>query len=173
MDLTPLHTSRDFRSLFIGHSVSFLGDEIITVVVPYQVYKITGSILAVGMIGLVTLIPVSVFPIVGGAAADATERRRLIITTHVILAVLSLTMALNAARPTPSLWPLCAFSFLSAGLHTFNRPALDTWPALAPGGAVALLQRPRGRFRHGRDDDRAADRRRAPCHRRDRRGLRG
>jgi hypothetical protein len=70
-----------------------------------------------------------VFPIVGGAAADATERRRLIITTHVILAVLSLTMALNAARPTPSLWPLYVFSFLSAGLYTFNRPALDTWPA--------------------------------------------
>lgn len=129
MDLTPLRVSRDFRSLFIGHTVSFLGDEIIAVVVPYQVYRITGSTFAVGMLGLVTLIPVFVFPIVGGAAADALERRRLIVTTHLILALLSLTMAFNAARPTPLLWPLYVFSFFSAGLYTFNRPALDTWPA--------------------------------------------
>lgn len=129
MDVTPLRVSKEFRSLFIGHTVSFVGDEIIAVVVPYQVFKITGSTLAVGMLGLVTLIPVFVFPIVGGAAADATERRRLVITTHVILALLSLTMALNAAQPAPMLWPLYVFAFLSAGLYTFNRPALDTWPA--------------------------------------------
>jgi MFS family permease len=129
MDITPLRVSRDFRSLFIAHSVSFVGDEIIAVVVPYQVFKITGSTFAVGMLGLVTLVPVFVFPIIGGAAADAMERRGLIVTTYAILAALSLAMAWNAARPTPLLWPLYVFSFFSAGLYTFNRPALDTWPA--------------------------------------------
>jgi MFS family permease len=73
-------------------------------------------------------VPVFVFPIVGGAAADATERRRLIASTNVILALLSLVMAWNATRPAPMLWPLYVFAFLSAGLYTFNRPALDTWP---------------------------------------------
>ncbi len=129
MDLTPLRVSRDFRSLFIAQSVSYFGDAIVAVVVPYQVYKITGSTLAVGMLGLVALVPVFVFPIIGGAAADALERRRMIVTTHAVLAAMSVLMALNAAQATPLLWPLYAFTFLSAGLYTFDRPALDTWPA--------------------------------------------
>ena len=77
MDLTPLRESRDFRLLFIGKSVSDLGDEIVATVVPFQVYQLTHSTLAVGLLGLCALVPVFVFPIVGGAFADAVERRRL------------------------------------------------------------------------------------------------
>ena len=64
VDVTPLKVSRDFRKLFIGRSISDFGDEIVAVVVPFQVYEITGSTLAVGLIGLVELVPVFVFPIV-------------------------------------------------------------------------------------------------------------
>ena len=129
VDITPLKVSRDFRKLFIGRSISDFGDEIVAVVVPFQVYEITGSTLAVGLIGLVELIPVFVFPIVGGAFADALERRRLTIVTHLILVVMSAFMAVNAFLDEPLLWPLYVFAFVSAGLYTFNRPALDTWPA--------------------------------------------
>ena len=38
-------------------------------------------------------------------------------------------MAVNASLDEPLLWPLYVFAFLSAGMYTFNRPALDTWPA--------------------------------------------
>ncbi|HTG46257.1 MAG TPA: MFS transporter [Actinomycetota bacterium] len=129
MDLTPLRISGEFRSLFVGRSVSSFGDEIVAVVVPFQVYAITGSPLAVGLLGLAQLVPVFVFPIVGGAFADALERRRLVIATHALLAVLSALMAVNASLRPPLLWPLYVFAFLSAGMYTFNRPALDTWPA--------------------------------------------
>ena len=129
VDITPLRTDRDFRRLFLGRSVSDFGDEIVMVVVAFQVYDITRSTLAVGLLGLAELIPVFVFPILGGAFADALERRRLTIATHAILAAMSLLMAWNASLDTPMLWPLYVFAFLSAGLATFNRPALDTWPA--------------------------------------------
>ncbi len=129
VDVTPLKVSRDFRRLFIGRSISDFGDEIVAVVVPFQVYEITGSTLAVGLIGLVELVPVLVFPILGGAFADALERRRLTITTHTILAAMSALMAVNAFLDEPLLWPLYVFAFISAGLYTFNRPGLDTWPA--------------------------------------------
>ena len=129
VDVTPLRVSRDFRHLFIGRSVSDFGDEVVAVVVPFQVYELTGSTLAVGLIGLVELIPVFVFPIVGGAFADALERRRLTIVTHAALAMMSLLLAANALMDAPLLWPLYVFAFVSAGLYTFNRPALDTWPA--------------------------------------------
>jgi MFS family permease len=129
VDVTPLRTDRDFRRLFLGRSISDFGDEVVYVVVAFQVYDLTGSTLAVGLLGLAELIPVFVFPILGGAFADALERRRLTITTHALLAVMSLLMAVNASLEAPMLWPLYVFAFLSAGLATFNRPALDTWPA--------------------------------------------
>ncbi|HEY7762011.1 MAG TPA: MFS transporter [Actinomycetota bacterium] len=135
VDVTPLRISRDFRHLFVGRSVSDFGDEIVAVVIPFQVYDLTGSTFAVGMLGLVELVPVFVFPIVGGAFADALERRKLTIATHAILALMSVLMALNSLRDEPLSWPLYAFAFVSAGLYTFNRPALSTWPArlLEPG----------------------------------------
>ncbi|MEP7060605.1 MAG: MFS transporter [Actinomycetota bacterium] len=134
MDLTPLRVSKDFRWLFAGKSISDFGDEIIMVVVPFQVYSLTGSTLAVGMLGLCELVPVFVFPIVGGALADALERRKLVISTTAILMLMSTLMAVNAFRSTPLLWPLYVFATLSAGLYTFNRPAVSTWPArLLPG----------------------------------------
>ena len=129
MDLTPLRESRDFRLLFIGKSVSDFGDEIVATVVPFQVYQLTHSTLAVGLLGLCALVPVFVFPIVGGAFADAVERRRFVIVMHAILAVMSALMAVNATLDQPLLWPLYVFATLSAGLYTFNRPAMSTWPA--------------------------------------------
>lgn len=129
MDFTPLHESRDFRLLFLGKSISDFGDEIVATVVPFQVYQLTHSTLAVGLLGLCALVPVFVFPIIGGAFADAVERRRFVIVMHALLAVMSGLMAVNATLDRPLLWPLYAFATLSAGLYTFNRPAMSTWPA--------------------------------------------
>ena len=129
MDLTPVRTSRDFRLLFFGRAISEFGDEVVAVAVPFQVYFLTRSTLAVGLLGLCELVPVFVFPIIGGAVADAVERRRFMILSHVFLAMMSLLMAVNASLDEPRLWPLYVFATLSAGMYTFNRPALDTWPA--------------------------------------------
>ncbi|MBI3647341.1 MAG: MFS transporter [Actinobacteria bacterium] len=129
VDLTPLRGSRDFRLLFTSKAISDLGDEIVAVAVPFQVYALTRSTLAVGLLGLCELAPVFVLPIIGGAAADAIERRRLVIRTHAVMALMSALMAVNAFLPHPRLWPLYVFATISAGLYTFNRPAVSTWPA--------------------------------------------
>jgi MFS family permease len=129
MDVTPVRVSADFRRLFIGRAVSEFGDEMVAVAVPFMVYDLTKSTLAVGLLGLCELIPVFVFPIVGGAVADAVERRRFMIWSHLFLALMSAAMAVNASLDRPRLWPLYVFATLSAGMYTFNRPALDTWPA--------------------------------------------
>jgi MFS family permease len=129
VDVTPLRISADFRRLFVGRSISEFGDEVVAVAVPFQVYALTRSTLAVGLLGLCELIPVFVFPIVGGAVADSVERRRFMVWSHVFLALMSVLMAFNASLDEPKLWPLYVFATLSAGMYTFNRPALDTWPA--------------------------------------------
>ena len=129
MDLTPLRIAPDFRRLFIGWSISEFGDEMVAVAVPFQIYQLTHSILAVGLLGLCELVPVFIFPIVGGAVADTVERRKLVTLTTGTLVVLSLILAWNAALPQPLLWPLYVFATISAGAYTFVRPAISTWPA--------------------------------------------
>ena len=66
---------RDFRNLWIGQAISTVGGAIGTVAVPYQVYKLTGSTALVGLLGLASLVPLLVVPLVGGAIADAVDRR--------------------------------------------------------------------------------------------------
>lgn len=129
VDLTPLRTSRDFRLLFTGQAVSDLGSEIAFVAVPFQVYELTGSTLAVGLLGLAQLVPLFALSVLGGLVADAKDRRRTVLIAQAVMAVISLGLALNALLPEPMLWPLYVGSALSSGLWALSKPALRSWPA--------------------------------------------
>jgi MFS family permease len=122
-DLTPLRASRDFRLLFAGNSVSYLGRQLTVVAIPFQVFTITDSSLAVGMIGLVTLVPLVVLSLAGGAIADAVDRRKLLIVTQLLSAATSAGLALNAMSASPRLWPIYLLAALSAGLSGVDLPA--------------------------------------------------
>jgi MFS family permease len=128
IDLTPLRRSRDFRLLFAGLAVSHFGSEITFVAVPYQVWRLTHSTLAVGLLGLCDLVPLLVTPILGGMLADSSERRRFVIRVHVVLGLLSIGVAVNAFLPDPRLWVLYVFATANAGLYGLYRPAIDAWP---------------------------------------------
>ena len=64
IDLTPMRRSRDFRDLVWGELVSVLGNQLTTVAVPYQVYQLTHSSLAVGLVSLAQL-----FPLIAGSVS--------------------------------------------------------------------------------------------------------
>jgi MFS family permease len=128
IDLTPLRRSRDFRLLFAGLAVSHFGTEITFVAVPFQVWRLTHSTLAVGLLGLCDLVPLLVTPILGGLIADAFERRRFVLAVHVVLGMLSAALVANGALPHPHLWALYAFATLHAALYGLYRPAIDAWP---------------------------------------------
>jgi MFS family permease len=129
IDLTPLKVSADFRRLFVGQSVSEFGTQITFVAVPFQVYVETRSTAMVGLLALAEAVPLVVFPIVGGAIADAVERRRLLMVAHALTATLSVVLAVNAFLPEPKVWILFAFSFLWASAYSLYSPALRAWPA--------------------------------------------
>src|SRR5437016_4083734 len=104
VDTTPLRVSRDFRRLWIGQAVSFLGSTITIAALPYQVFHQTGSSLAVGMLGLIQLGPLLVFSVIGGALADSIDKRRLLLVVTVAALGLSLALAANASLDRPQLW---------------------------------------------------------------------
>ena len=101
MDITPLRTSRDFRIIFVSGVITYLGSMITYVAVPFQVAAITGSYVAVGLIGLVELVPLVAFGLYGGALADAVDRRVMVIATEVAGGALALVLLANALSPIP------------------------------------------------------------------------
>jgi predicted MFS family arabinose efflux permease len=122
VDVTPLRESREYRLLYSGQMVSFLGRQLTVVAVPVQVYRLTHSSFMVGMVSLVALGPLVVFSLAGGAVADAVDRRKLLLVTTVLLSLTSAGLALNAQRHHPALWPLFVLTALAAGLSGVDQP---------------------------------------------------
>lgn len=129
MDLTPLKTSHDFRLLYIGQFVSHFGSAISYVVLPVQMYQLTKSTLAVGMLGLVEFVPMFVMAFVGGALADYIDRRRLILIAEAAMTICCLMLMVNSYSPQPRVWVLYLISALFAALNGLHRPAME---ALTP-----------------------------------------
>jgi MFS family permease len=129
MDVGPLRRRRDFRLLWIGQGVSFFGSMITYVALPFQAYQLSGSSLVVGLLGLAELAPLLVAAFIGGALADAVDRRRMMQVTELLFAVASMVLVANALLPHPQLWLLFVMSVLLATLDGLQRPSLD---ALTP-----------------------------------------
>src|SRR5713101_6953096 len=112
VDIAPLRRHRDFRLLFVGQLVSFFGTMITSVAVPYQVYQLSHSVLFVGMLGLAELAAILIFALLGGALADAADRRLMVLLTEAGLMAGSLLLAGNAALTHPMLWLIFAVVLL-------------------------------------------------------------
>jgi len=125
LDTRPLRRHRDFRLLFIGQGISFLGGRIRDVAIPFQIYQLTHSSLAVGLIGLVEIVPILFLAFLGGALADAHDRRRLVLLSELAFAAMSIALVFNAALPHPQIWLIFAVTAVMAGLDALQRPSLD------------------------------------------------
>ncbi len=122
VDITPLRRFPQFRRLWIGYVVSLLGSQITIVAVSYQIYRMTGSSLDVGLISLVQLGPALVGSLLGGPLADAMDRRRLLIITQVIMAFASVGLALNASSHHPAMWLIYVLAAVTAGANGCDSP---------------------------------------------------
>jgi MFS family permease len=125
LDLTPLRTSRDFRLLFTGGSISGIGSFITYVTIPFQVAAITRDPLMVGLLGVCELVPLLVMAFVGGALADYLDRRLLVRGGEFALAALSAVLLVNALSAAPHLWLLYLVAALTACVDGLQRPALE------------------------------------------------
>src|SRR5829696_1019347 len=116
IDLGPLRRHQAFRRLFIGQTISTFGSEIAAVAAPFQLYELTHSTLQVGLLSICELVPLLTLTIVGGAIADAIDRRRLLLWTEALLALVSVGLALNASLDQPRVWALYVLATLSTSV---------------------------------------------------------
>ena len=108
VDLTPLR-HRDFRLLWLGDLVSEAGSQITLVAVFVQVFALTHSAAAVGLVGLVQLVPLAFAALLGGPLIDAVDRRRLLLAAQCGQAVASGLLfagAVAGRRPAARRWPV-------------------------------------------------------------------
>jgi MFS family permease len=143
VDTTPLRTSREFRLLLTARTVSLSGNMVTYVAVPFQAFAISHSSLVVGLLSLAEFVPILLIAFVGGALADAVDRRTMVRITELCLCVVSAGLLINAALPHPRLWALFVAAGLAAGLDALQRPSLDAViPRIVPrdqlSAAVAL-----------------------------------
>ena len=143
IDLGPLRRYPAFRRLFIGQTVSTFGSEIAAVAAPFQLFQLTHSTLQVGLLSLCELFPFLTLTIVGGAIADAVDRRRLLFVTEVLLALVAVGFAANASLAHPRVWAIyvlvtLAMSIFSLGVAGMNSviPRLVERHELAAANAI-------------------------------------
>ncbi len=120
IDTTPLRRFPSFRRLWFAQGVSFLGSEVASVALAYQVYQLTGSTLAVGLIALTHFIPLVSLTVIGGAIADAVDRGRLMLIQQIGMLLGSLGLAANAFLMNPRVWPLYLFQFLISASYSLG-----------------------------------------------------
>lgn len=132
-DTRPLRESPEYRRLWVAGALSSMGSRMTAVAVPVQVYGLTHSSLAVGMLGLALAVPLIGLGLLGGSFADAVDRRRLVLATSSLLAVVSLLFAAQALLDLRLLWLLYLLTALQSCLVAVDQPARRTFiPRLLP-----------------------------------------
>jgi predicted MFS family arabinose efflux permease len=143
LDTRPLRSSPPFRRVWVGSCLSTVGGQIAVVAVLHQTWELTASPVAVGAIGLAQAVPMIVFGQVGGALADAVDRRRLVLLTTLGQILVAGLLAAQAFAGLGSLAVLLALVAVQSACNALGAPARRTFaarllPADQVGAGLAL-----------------------------------
>jgi ENTS family enterobactin (siderophore) exporter len=123
IDVTPLRESRDFRWLYTGRFIASAGNVIATTAANWQVYTLTHSPLAVGLLSLTSSIGMLVSLLAGGVLADRYDRRKLLLATGLPQAMLAGALLVNSVAPHPAVWAIYVITLAVGLLAGIGAPA--------------------------------------------------
>ncbi|MBI5666422.1 MAG: MFS transporter [Chloroflexi bacterium] len=138
----------DFRLIWTGEMVSTVGSQMQLFAIDWHVFQLlrgqtvsafgdsvslSAEALGLGLLGLARVIPIILFALVGGMLADARDRRKLMIVTRIVAAVLALALALLAFSGQATVGLIYAITALAAGVGALDTPARQSLvPNLVP-----------------------------------------
>src|SRR6266705_2997986 len=114
--------NRNYALLFWGQLISSAGTQMQVVAVAWQVYLLTHSAVALGLIGLVQAIPRLILSLVGGVFADVFDRRKLLLVIEITLAMTSTALALCTIFHIINMAIIYAVVLVSASVSAFEFP---------------------------------------------------
>lgn len=127
---------RDFRLLWVGLFLSFTGNFMQAAAILWHVSLLVPEdqrALALGLVGLVRLGPVLTFSMISGVAADALNRRVLMLVTQSSMAILAGLLAITTLRGLNSVWPIYLLAGIASAAGSFDLPARQALvPTLVP-----------------------------------------
>ena len=122
-DTTPLRASPAFARLWWGLGISNLGAQLTVVAVGLQVYSLTASTLAVGVLGICALVPLVLLGLYGGALVDAYDRRKVALIASTVLWLVTIALAAQAWLGADSVNLLYALVAVQSAAFAVNNPA--------------------------------------------------
>jgi MFS family permease len=138
VDLRPLRENRTFRRLWLGTAASGFGGQFGQFAVVYYVWQRTNSAAMVGLVGLVSAVPLIVFALAGSAFADHIDRRRLALRCTWLQLLVSIAMTAVAFTDFGGVPAMLVLVAVSSGSSALGIPARKTFlPALLAGERLA------------------------------------
>ncbi len=119
---------RDFRLMWFGELVSQAGTQMQLVTINWHIYILTGSAVALGLTGLMRVVPIILFSLTGGMFADAHDRRRVIIVTQSAMMIFAAILGLVTSIGWASVIVIYALAALTAAASAFDNPARKSLP---------------------------------------------
>jgi len=127
---------RNFRLIWIGQLVSMAGSMMQSAAILWHVSLLVEPAqrgLALGMVGLVRVVPIVTFSLIGGVMADAHDRRRVMLVTQSGMALCAAVLAWAAFAGVSHVWPIYALAATGAAFGAFDAPARQALiPTLVP-----------------------------------------
>ena len=102
-----------------------MGSMITYVALPFQLKELTGSYLAVGLLGVVEIVPLIVFGLYGGVLADSVDRKKMVWATEAGALVLVLVLLGNSLLGSPKTLAIYIIAALFAVVDGLQRPSMD------------------------------------------------
>lgn len=125
VDISPLKKYPDYRNLWAAGLVSYLGSMITYVAMPLHLKQITGSFVAVGILGVIEIVPLILFGLYGGVLADAIDRKKLIWATEAGSLLIVGALLVNSLLPNPTTIVIYISAGLFAVVNGLQRPSMN------------------------------------------------
>ena len=122
--LAPLR-HRDFRRLWVGMTVSLVGDGAFLVAMAWEVYSLSNAVTALSTVGIAMTVPTIVLLLAGGVVTDRFDRRRVMLAADLIRGVAVGTLAVLALTHSLEIWQIVVLSAVYGAGTAFFGPAFD------------------------------------------------
>ena len=125
LHIPPSLHHRKFRLIWLGMLISVAGSQMQVSAIHWHIRELSGSPdpLALGGIGLVRILPVILFSIISGPAADTLNRRNILLVTQCIQAMIAIILAILTFANHINIGVIYALTALQAAAIAFDLPA--------------------------------------------------
>lgn len=123
----PALYRRDFRLLWIGQIISFSGTWMHSTAQGWLIYSITKSPLYLGIVAASSSLPVMLFTLIGGVAADRFKKRNLLLVTQALSILPALGIGLLTQLGLIKVWEVVLFVLFLGMVNAFDVPARQSF----------------------------------------------